>query len=141
MTGPAEAAAVVVDGTRQRVLYCGGWLNSFIFGVRMQDPGLNTTVLSGDKLSAPRDPGEFEKFAHDHGVNRVVLLLDKNAKGWNQLHDRPAPSMAFEREIPLVTDVDRWKGRAVVYRFTNPAASPKNPSIRLDRLRTVLQAE
>jgi Dolichyl-phosphate-mannose-protein mannosyltransferase len=126
--GPEEAARMLAPGRNLRILYCGGTDGDFILNYRIAHPGLDTTIISGDKLSkAVFDPPAFEQFAHDYGVNYVVV---EDASGWQRpwrnFVDAPLSTMVLEKRFDLVSSSSRWNGSLQVYRFTNPSPQPKS---------------
>ena len=127
LSGPAQAADVVMKNGPGRVLYCGDADGNFIFGVRSLDPDLREVVITGQKL--PNDifsPDRFEAFARGYGVNTVVLERGPRKQAWDRLDASPSPSMVFEQEIPVTSSFSRWKGSLRVYRFSNPAQDPRD---------------
>ena len=127
--GPEEAARVIAAAKPSRVLYCGGTDGNFIFHYRALQPGLETTIIPGDKLPADIfTAAGIEAFAHDYGVKYIVL---EDAEGlstkrpWLPLLQTPSPSMVPEQDIHLVSS-GRWNGLLRIYRFTNPSPNPKD---------------
>jgi hypothetical protein len=126
--GPAEAAGILAPAGAKRILYCGGTDGQFILNYRVHHDRLDTTIITGDKLPAVTfTPGRFEQFAHDYGVEYVVLENASGWKGpWSKLIDAPLSTMVLERQIPLASSTTRWNGDLRIYRFTNPSSQPKN---------------
>jgi hypothetical protein len=127
LKGPAEAARLVAAAGPERVLYCGRTNGTFIFSVRSFG-GRNTVVLRGDKL--PRqffEPAAFETFAHDYGIQQVVLERNKvERRAWDKLFDSPPAGLQLIREIPLDSSEQNLSGALRVFRFTNPSTTPKS---------------
>ncbi len=126
LRGPGEAAAEIVNGKPQRVLYCGSADGNFVLGVRIADPQLQTTVVSGEKLpESVLQPAAFEQFARRYGIAHVVIERTGRAQVCDALRASPAPSMVLEREIPMRSSLPRWDGGSLsVYRFLNPSPTP-----------------
>jgi hypothetical protein len=126
--GPEEVARMLAPAHADRILYCGGTDGSFILNYRVAHPGLDTTIIPGDKLpNAVFAPAAFEQFAHDYGVNYVVI---EDATGWQrpwkQLFEARIPALVLERQFDLASSSRRWNGTLRVYRFTNPSPQPKS---------------
>ena len=125
MTGPAEVAAAMIDGSPKRVLYCGTTDGSFIFETRRRDPNLRTIVITGDKLPASTfSPEKLEQFASRYGVSYVVIEKATRPQVWDNLGAHPTPSMVLEHMVPLASSNARWNGSLAIYRFTRPSATP-----------------
>ena len=126
LRGPAEAAAVVVNGAPERILYAGDADGNFIFAARTRDPQGRITVVPGQKLpddvfAAPA----FEDFCRRHGINWIVLEQGTEPQRWSALAGAPTPSMRLERTLPLSSSRTRWRtGKMYVYRFTAPSMRP-----------------
>lgn len=126
--GPEKVAGMLAPLPPGRILYCGGTDGSFILSYRAAHPMLDSTIIPGDKLpNAVFAPAVFDQFAHDYGVNYVVI---EDATGWQrpwkQLIDAPLPAMVLERQFDLASSSKRWNGSLRVYRFTNPSPQPKS---------------
>ena len=92
VNGPAAAAKLIAAARPDRVLYCGRSNGNFIFALRALDPDLRTAIIRGDKL--PREvftPAAFGKFAHDYGVQYIVLERSIVPRPWYGLLE-PAPA-------------------------------------------------
>ena len=126
--GPDEAARVLAPAGARRILYCGGTDGNFILNYRVNRAGLDTTIITGDKLPAATfAPGRLEQFAHDYGVQYIVLETASGWQGpWTPLIAEPPPDMVLERRIPMSSSTERWNGDLRIYRFTNPSPEPKN---------------
>jgi hypothetical protein len=126
LRGPAQAADLLVDGSPQRILYCGSSDGNFVFAARARDPELRTQVISGDKLSAGVfSPAEFEKFAHRFGIEYVVLERSPRPRPYDVMATWNSRALVWDRDIPLVSSRPRWKGVLTIYRFTNPSPNPE----------------
>ncbi|MEO8368201.1 MAG: glycosyltransferase family 39 protein [Candidatus Solibacter sp.] len=126
--GPEDVARALAPARGVRILYCGGTDGAFVLNYRVAHAGLDSTIISGDKLpNTIFDSPAFEQFAHDYGVNYIVL---EDAAGWRRpwrkLIDEPLPTMVLERRTQLVSSTSRWNGSLQVYRFTNPSPQPKS---------------
>jgi Dolichyl-phosphate-mannose-protein mannosyltransferase len=126
--GPEVTARILAEAHPSRILYCGGTDGNFILNYHIASPGLETTIITGDKLPVGIfTPARFEEFAHDYGVQYVVL---EDASGWHgpwrQLIHDDLPSMVLERKLDLLSSTERWKGSLRIYRFTNPSPHPKS---------------
>jgi hypothetical protein len=127
LRGPSEAAAAVVAGHPERVVYCGRFNGLFIFAMRSLDPGLRVAVIRGDKLPASElTPAEFEKFAHRYGVTHVVVERRAIPKSWDTLYSSPSPSMELLQELPLDSNDPALSGRLRIFRFNNPSPHPES---------------
>ena len=125
--GPAQAADVLVDGAKRRVLYCGSADGNFIFEVRARDAKINTVVISGDKVPASAlTPAKFDQFAKRYGLNDIVLEKSSRPQACDALAAAPTAAMALIREIPLESSEPRWKGKLSLYRYTIPGVNPEN---------------
>ena len=102
LQGPSTAASLVAGNGDNRILYFGRTNGAFIFALRTLDPRLKSVVIRGDKL-----PGEllqadrFENFAHDYGVNFVILEQTNRTMPWDALLTSPPRSMDWQTDIPL----------------------------------------
>lgn len=126
--GPDETARILAGIHPSRILYCGGTDGNFILNYRLARPGLETTIITGDKLPPGIfTPAKFEEFAHEYGVQYVVL---EDAAGWQrpwrQLVQANLPNMVLERQLHLDSSTKRWQGSLRIYRFTNPSPNPKS---------------
>ncbi|HVX65419.1 MAG TPA: hypothetical protein VHA11_02395, partial [Bryobacteraceae bacterium] len=111
----------------QRILYCGRSNGNFIFALRSLDRKRETATIRGDKL--PRAlfaPGEIEKFAHEYGVNYLVLERSAIPRAWDALAEAAPSSFQFVKDLPLASS-DNWlNGRLRVFRFLNPSPTPES---------------
>jgi hypothetical protein len=127
--GPEEAARLIAEKRPHRVLYCGGTDGNFIFNYRALQPGLGTTIITGDKLSPKMfTPAGLEEFAHDYGVQYIAMedapmLAAK--RPWIPLLKSPPPSLVPMYDVRM-TSAGRWNGTIHIYRFTNPSPRPKD---------------
>jgi hypothetical protein len=126
--GPEEAAHALATLRPSRILYCGGTDGTFILHYRIAHADLDTTIITGDKLpNAIFEPAAFDQFAHDYGVQYVVI---EDAVGWQrpwrQFIGSPLPTMIPEQQFDLVSSTERWQGKLHIYRFTNPSPNPKS---------------
>lgn len=128
LRGPSEAARLVAAASPERVLYCGRTNGTFIFSVRSMAGRRNVAVLRGDKLPAGIfDPKAFEAFAHDYGIQHVVLERNKvERRAWDKLFDSPPPGLELVREIALDSSEENLSGALRVFRFANPSSNPKS---------------
>ncbi|HWR50160.1 MAG TPA: glycosyltransferase family 39 protein [Bryobacteraceae bacterium] len=128
LRGPAEAARVVAAAGPERVLYCGRTNGTFIFSVRSMDGGRHFSVLRGDKLPAEVfAPGAFEAFAHEYGIQQIVLERNKvERRAWDKLFDSPPQGLELVREIALDSSEQNLSGALRVFRFANPSPTPKS---------------
>jgi len=136
-SGPAEAAAFVVNGAPRRVLYCGGLgTGNFIFGVRVADPRLQTVVLRADKLGGQLSASELEQFAHRYGVEMIVAPKPQVPQPCDSLATAAPSTFVLERELPLVSSVPSLNGKISIYRFTNPSPTPeKTLRVKIPKIR------
>jgi hypothetical protein len=139
VNGPDQAARLLAGTGAQRILYCGKTDGNFIFQYRSIREGLDTVVIAGDKLPAVIfRPEEFHRFAHEYGVQYVVLeefpgVARKPA--WLPLISSPPPSLVFERAIPVSSSMVQWTGALRLYRFTDPSPNPKaDLSLRMNMI-------
>lgn len=126
--GPEDVARALAPARGVRILYCGGTDGTFVLNYRIAHAGLDTTIISCDKLpNTIFEPPVFEQFAHDYGVNYIVL---EDAFGWRRpwrkLIDAPLSTMVLERRSNLISSTSRWNGSLQIYRFTNPSPTPKS---------------
>jgi hypothetical protein len=139
--GPAEAARLMAPARPERILYCGRSNGNFIFALRALDRKRETATIRGDKL--PRAlfaPGAFEKFAHEYGVNYVVLERSSIPRPWDALAYAAPPSFQLVEDLPL-TSSDAWlNGRLRVLRFLNPSPTPES-TLRLKAAGVELDAD
>ena len=126
--GPDEAARELAAVHPRRILYCGGTDGNFILNYRLARAGLDTAIITGDKLPAATfAPVRFEQFAHDYGVQYIVLEDAEEVKSpWEQLSKAGLSTMILERQIQLISSTIRWNGSLRIYRFTNPSPEPKD---------------
>ncbi len=129
LSGPAQSAALVVNGKPQRVLYCGSTDGNFIFAVRTLDPRRQTTVIPGDKLQeADLSPANFEAFARRYSIDRIVIEDSTRRQACEGLLEAPTASMHLEHRLPLYSSSPRWrKGSLSLYRLTHRAPVPGEP--------------
>jgi hypothetical protein len=126
LSGPSEAASVVVASAAKRVLYCGSADGNFIFAVRSLDPSLNTVVMPGDKFSDElKDSTSLSAFVERYGVTDVVIESTSRAQTCEAIHAAPPQSLAVQKVIPLNSSLPRWNGSLTVYRVTNTPAKPR----------------
>lgn len=135
--GPAEAAAVVVNGAPRRVLYCGVvGTGNFIFGVRAADPWLRTVVLRADKLGKRLSTSELEQFAQRYGVEMVVAPRAEIEQPCDSLGAGAPSTFILERELPLVSSRRSLNGKISIYRFANPSPAPeKTLRVKIPKIR------
>ncbi|HEX4808973.1 MAG TPA: glycosyltransferase family 39 protein [Bryobacteraceae bacterium] len=132
LSGPDEAAKFVAAAKPHRIMYCGGTDGYFIFSYRAARPGLDSAIISGNKL--PRTiftPVNIEKFANRYGVEYIVVehspeLERRNQSPWEQLLHSAPPRMIPVRDIQLASSDPRWNGFLRIYRFANPSLNPEN---------------
>jgi hypothetical protein len=119
---------VVAAAGPERVLYCGRTNGTFIFSVRSIAGGRHVAVLRGDKLPAKFfAPDAFEMFAHEYGIQQVVLERNKvERRAWDKLFDSPPPGFELVREITLDSSEENLSGALRVFRFANPSSTPKS---------------
>jgi hypothetical protein len=140
LNGPAEAAPYVVDGSVQRVLYCGPWVKDFIFATRIHDPNMNTIVFRADRVLEDYTPATVERQAREYGVNRIVVVPSyRRDPELDMLAQSPPPSMVLEREIPLHSTYPALSGHIRVFKLLNPSPTPKNPPLRIPKLNVVIE--
>jgi hypothetical protein len=125
LSGPAQAAAMVVNGSPGRILYAGDADGTFIFEARARDPKLQTTIIPAQKLDdAVFSPPAFEEFCRKYGIGWIVMEQTAAAQKWSALPGAPAPSMKLERTLPLTSSRPRWRGKILIYRFLSPSPTP-----------------
>ncbi len=133
--GPSQAAALVVTGKPQRVLYCGSTDGNFIFAVRSLDGNLQTTVIPGEKLPhGSLTASGLKEFGRIHRIDRVVV----ERSAWNQACselDIKSSSLHLEHSVPLSSSRPRWHGLLSIYRFSNgPVESDRTLKIPVPRI-------
>jgi hypothetical protein len=127
LQGPSQAANLIAKPEYSRVVYCGRTNGAFIFARRLLDSKLQSVVVRGDKLSTNLlAPDRFEHFAHDFGVNYVVLEQTDKPTAWDTLAASPTPSMQWQFDVPLHGTFPEVHGVLRVYRFMNPSPTPLN---------------
>jgi hypothetical protein len=125
LRGPAEAAALTVQGTPTRILYAGEADGNFIFAVRALDAKFQTTVIPAAKLPPNMfESAAFEQFCREYGINWIVLEDVPRVAAWSSLRTASTASMQLERTIPLESNRHRWRGNLRVYRFASPSEHP-----------------
>ncbi|HEX8985888.1 MAG TPA: glycosyltransferase family 39 protein [Bryobacteraceae bacterium] len=139
--GPAEAAKLIAAAQPDRVLYCGRSNGNFIFALRALDPELRTAIIRGDKLPLNLfAPAAFEKFAHDYGVQYIVLERSIVPRPWYALLE-PAPRhSAFLVELPLASSDRMMNGSLQVFRFLDPSRTPES-TLQLRALGVAINGE
>ena len=95
----------------------------------------NPALTSGRRSQSPRrrrqqrlrrlSDSRFEKFAHDYGVNFVILEQTNRTVPWDELLASPTRSMHWQADIPLRCSFPDRSGTPHIYRFTNPSPNPK----------------
>jgi 4-amino-4-deoxy-L-arabinose transferase-like glycosyltransferase len=142
LKGPEAAAAAVMTGAPERVLYCGRTNGSFIFALRSLDPNLETAVVRGDKLPpAVFAPGAFASFARRYGIRYAVLERSVIRRPWDRLFDHPERPMELVREIAQPATDALADGRLRVYRLPLPEATPEPLHLRLERIGEELEVK
>ncbi len=139
--GPAETAKLLAPVHAERILYCGRSNGNFIFALRALDPELRSATIRGDKL--PRgifQDGAFEKFAHDYGIQFVVMERSLVQRPWDRLFESAPESFELVRELPLSSSDRLMNGRLRVFRFSNPSPTPLG-TLELRALGMKLDAE
>lgn len=127
LTGLREAAETVMQRGAERILFCGGTNGQFIFEIRRFDPRLRTVVLRGDKLEPEVfNPASFREFALSYGIQYIVLQRSGPAMPWDRLCDGNIPWLVLERQLPLVSSSQDFKGTLLIYRFTERSEHPMN---------------
>jgi hypothetical protein len=142
LSGPAQSASAIVTGAPRRILYCGSTDGNFIFAVRALDPRLQTVVVAGEKLMSTHTPEGFENFARRYGIEYVVIEQTARTQPCDALRNAPAPSMVFEREVPLTSSLPRWNGALRIFRFAQPSARPDDKlTIAVPKIGQTLQVK
>ncbi len=131
--GPAETARLVAQSHPERILYCGRSNGNFVFALRALDPELKASTIRGDKLPrAVFQPAALERFAHDYGIDYIVLERSSIPRPWDGLVPG-SPAYRFVDSVPLASS-DQWmNGSLQVYRFLNPSSKPES-TLRLRAL-------
>ncbi|MGE5645656.1 MAG: ArnT family glycosyltransferase [Acidobacteriota bacterium] len=123
--GPFEAARLIDPADHPRVLFCGRSNGSFIFAVRARDPELRTTIIRGDKFpESAFSPAGIEKFAHDYGVEYVVLERTVLPRAWDALLKQAPRSFTLIKDVPLTSSDALLNGTLRVFRFAHPSPTP-----------------
>jgi 4-amino-4-deoxy-L-arabinose transferase-like glycosyltransferase len=128
LLGPDEAARILAQMDAKRILYCGGTDGNFILNYRINHAGLDTAIITGEKLPVSTfTPEHFEQFAHDYGVQYVVLeTASGKREHWASLVAAPPEKLVLERQIALSSSTERWNGELRIYRYTDPSPQPKS---------------
>lgn len=125
--GPFEAASLLAPARPGRILYCGRSNGNFIFAARSLDPQQKTTIVRGDKLPrAVFAPSAFEQFAHDYGIDFVVLENSIIARPWDPLFQQAPRSFTLVRDVPLASSDAKMNGNLRILRFANPSSTPES---------------
>jgi Dolichyl-phosphate-mannose-protein mannosyltransferase len=126
LQGPSTAARLAAGDGNNRILYFGRTNGAFIFALRTLDPKLGSVVIRGDKLSSELlQADRFEAFAHDYGVDFIILEQTNRTVPWDELLASPTGSMHWQADIPLRCSFPDRSGTLHIYRFTNPSPNPK----------------
>jgi hypothetical protein len=126
LQGPSTAASLTAGDGDNRILYFGRTNGPFIFALRTLDPTLESVVIRGDKLASELlQADRFETFAHDYGVNFVILEQTNRSVVWDELLASSTRSMHWQADIPLRCTFPDRSGTLHIYRFTNPSPNPK----------------
>ena len=137
-SGPFDAAEYVWQQKPQRVLVCGRGEYQFIFKIRcLAGIQPQMVILRGSKVRPEAlRPEEFDQFAHDYGLQYVVIgddwrrnSLRPKEYAWDALLEQPSQHMQLDEKLPMRNTYRFMEGDMFIYRFTNP--SP-NPSSELD---------
>jgi len=134
LTGPSEAASIVVTGKPERVLYCGSTDGNFIFAVRARDAHANTIVLSGEKLlSETKFSAEsLEQLAEQHGIDQVVVEHTDRKQPCSALDPGQLPTMKMEQQIRMTSSLPRFDGGTLtVYRFVGLRQEDAAPPLKM----------
>jgi hypothetical protein len=136
-SGPMQAAQYVWGQKPKRVLVCGRGEYQFIFKIRcLAGAQPELVILRGSKLPVEAlQPEEFERFAHEYGVEYVVIGDDWNSyrrrhpkQGreypWQVIMEQPTTHMELEQKIPMENTFEFMEGDVLVYRFSNPSPNP-----------------
>jgi hypothetical protein len=133
LQGPSTAASLAAGNGDNRILYFGRTNGAFIFALRTLDPRLESVVIRGDKLpSELLQADRFENFAHDYGVNFVILEQTNQTVPSDALLASPARSMDWQADIPLRCSFPDRSGTLHIYRFKTPSPNPKQ-TIHLEK--------
>jgi hypothetical protein len=119
------------------VLVCGRGDYKFIFTLRCLDGDQpSMIVLRGSKLPVETwQPQQFEKFAHEYGVQYVVIgdswktrhLRNerRDRDPWLALVRQPPEHLRLVEKRPMTNTFDFMEGDVMVYQFTNPSPDPR----------------
>ena len=84
-------------------------------------------MIRGDKLPPEMfTPSRFEKFAHDYGVEYVILEHTIIRRPWDALVKQAPQSFALVKDVPLASSDDKLNGTLRVFRFANPSPNPES---------------
>jgi hypothetical protein len=140
LEGPAEAASYVVNGSVQRVLYCGPGVRHFLFATRVHDPAMNTTVFRGDQVLRDYFPATVEAQAREYGVSWIVVAPSYGPRpDLDALVESPTPSMVVAWEVPVHSTYPEWSSRIRIYKLLNPSPTPKMPPLRTSIMNLVIK--
>jgi hypothetical protein len=127
LSGPSEAARVIVAEHPRRVLVGAVSNGSIMFAVRSIYPGSDITFIRADKLSADTfQPARMEQFAHRFGINVIIFDQTVRAAPRDDLTSWPSRNMQKLRIIPKVASEPAFSGKLFIYRFLNPSPLPQS---------------